>query len=71
MSDTTAGLIVSVIGVLVMVGAAMNWRVVTHSGKLFNMIFGDRIARTIYFLVGLFLFALGIGQILGMGWLGE
>lgn len=71
MSETTAGLIVSVIGVLVMVGAAMNWRVVTHSGKLFNMIFGDRIARTIYFLVGLFLFALGIGQILGMGWLGE
>ncbi len=71
MSDTTAGLIVSVIGVLVMVGSAMNWRVVTHSGKLFNVIFGDRIARIVYFLVGLFLFALGIGQILGMGWLGE
>ena len=71
MSETTAGLIVSVIGVLVMVGSAMNWRVVTHSGKLFNVIFGDRIARIVYFLVGLFLFALGIGQILGMGWLGE
>lgn len=71
MSETTAGLIVSVIGVLVMVGSAMNWRVVTHSGKLFNMVFGDRIARVIYFLVGLFLFTLGIGQILGMGWLGE
>jgi len=71
MSETTAGLIVSAIGVLVMVGAAMNWRVVTHSGKLFNMIFGDRIARGIYFLVGAFLFVLGIGQILGMNWLGE
>ena len=54
-----------------MVGSAMNWRVVTHSGKLFNMIFGDRIARGIYFLVGAFLFALGVGQILGMNWLGE
>lgn len=71
MSETTAGLIVSVIGVLVMLGSAMNWRVVTHSGKLFNIIFGDRIARAIYFLVGAFLFVLGIGQILGMNWLGE
>lgn len=71
MSETTAGLIVSAIGILVMVGSAMNWRVVTHSGKLFNMIFGDRIARGIYFLVGAFLFVLGIGQILGMNWLGE
>ncbi|MBI5932269.1 MAG: hypothetical protein HY867_01070 [Chloroflexi bacterium] len=71
MSETAAGLIVSVIGVLVMVGSAMNWRVVTHSGKLFNMIFGDKIARGIYFLVGAFLFVLGIGQILGMNWLGE
>ena len=71
MSETTAGLIVSVIGVLVMLGSALNWRVVTHSGKLFNIIFGDRIARAIYFLVGAFLFVLGIGQILGMNWLGE
>ena len=71
MSETTAGLIVSVIGVLVMVGAALNWRVVTHPGKLLNMIFGDRIARIIAFLVGLYIFVLGIGQILGLNWLGE
>lgn len=71
MSATTAGLIVSVIGVLVMVGAALNWRVVTHPGKLLNMIFGDRIARIIAFLVGLYIFVLGIGQILGLNWLGE
>ncbi|RJP47649.1 MAG: hypothetical protein C4583_15975 [Anaerolineaceae bacterium] len=71
MSDTTVGLIIALIGILTMVGAALNWRIVTHSGKLLNMIFGDRIARIIAFLVGLFLFALGVGQILGMNWLGE
>ncbi len=54
-----------------MVGTALDWRIVTHSGKLFNILFGDRIARIIYFLVGLFLFGLGIGQILGMNWIGE
>lgn len=71
MSDTTVGLIMSLIGVLVMVGAAMNWRIVTHPGKLLNMIFGDRIARIIAFLVGLYIFVLGIGQIVGMNWLGD
>jgi len=71
MNETTAGLIVALVGVFAMVGSALNWRLVTHSGKLFNRIFGDRIARGIYFLVGAFLFALGIGQILGMSWLGE
>ena len=71
MSETTAGLIVALVGVFAMVGSALNWRFVTHSGKLFNRIFGDRIARGIYFFVGAFLFVLGIGQILGMNWLGE
>lgn len=71
MSDTTTGLILSVIGVLTMVGAALNWRIVTHPGKLLNMIFGDRIARSIAFLVGLYVFVLGIGQIIGLNWLGE
>ena len=71
MSDTTVGLIMAVIGVLVMVGAALNWRIVTHPGKLLNMIFGDRIARIIAFLAGLYIFVLGIGQIIGMNWLGD
>lgn len=71
MSDTTVGLIMSLIGVLVMVGATMNWRIVTHPGKLLNIIFGDRIARIIAFLVGLFIFSLGITEILGMNWIGD
>ena len=61
----------AVIGVLIMVGAALNWRIVTHPGKLLNMIFGDRIARIIAFLAGLYIFVLGIGQIIGMNWLGD
>ena len=71
MSETTAGLILALVGVFAMVGSAMNWRLVTRPGKLFNMIFGDRIARIIAFLVGLYIFVLGIGQILGLNWLGE
>jgi hypothetical protein len=69
MTDTTAGLILALLGVFAMVGSSLNWRIVTHSGKLFNMLFGDRIARIIYFAVGLFIFVLGMGQIFGLHWL--
>lgn len=70
MNDTIAGLILAVCGIFVMVGSALNWRLVTHPGKLFNLLFGDKIARGLYFLAGALLFALGVGQALGMNWLG-
>lgn len=70
MSDTTTGLILALLGVLSMIGAAQNWRIVTHPGKLLNRLFGDRIARVIYAAVGLFIFVLGLGQIFGLNWLG-
>jgi hypothetical protein len=68
-SMTTAGLVLILAGGLAMLGAAMNWRIVTHSGKLFNMIFGDKIARVIYFGVGIFVFVKGIELLVGAHWL--
>jgi len=53
------GLILVLVGVLAMLGTAMNWRIVTRSGKLLNIVLGDKIARVIYFGVGIFLFAKG------------
>ena len=71
MSDTTVGLILVLVGLLAVIGAILNWRIVTRPGKLFNILLGDRVARTIYMAVGLFIFALGIGQIFGFHWLGK
>jgi len=68
MSSTTAGLIMVVLGFLAMLGSAMNWRIITRSGKLLNMVLGDTIARVIYFLVGAFIFVLGLEQMLGANW---
>ncbi|MGD8405703.1 MAG: hypothetical protein PVJ21_18735 [Anaerolineales bacterium] len=59
MNDTLVGLVVVAIGVVAFVGAALNWRIVSHSGKLLNRIFGDSIARAIYAAVGLVLVVLG------------
>ena len=69
MTDTTTGIILILIGVLTMTGAALNWRIVSHPGKLLNILFGDRAARAIAFIVGAFIFVLGIGELIGVNWL--
>jgi len=69
MSSVTVGLILVVLGVFAMLGAALNWRIVTYSGKLFNMILGDTIARVVYFGVGIFVFVKGIEIAIGARWL--
>ncbi|MBL8102952.1 MAG: hypothetical protein JNM02_10510 [Anaerolineales bacterium] len=67
--DTLApGFLLIVFGVLTMLGSALNWRFVTRSGKLFNMVFGDTVARIIYFGVGIFLFVKGIEFLIGANW---
>lgn len=71
MTDTIEGLILMLVGLLAMIGASLNWRIVTHPGKLFNRLFGDTIARAIYMLTGAFVFALGVGMLFGLNWLGE
>ena len=69
MSITTTGFVLAVFGALAMLGSALNWRIVTHSGKLFNRLLGDRIVRILYFGVGLFVFIKGIELAIGANWL--
>ncbi len=51
-----------------MLGSAMNWRIVTRSGKFLNMLLGDTVARVIYFVLGLMIFVMGLNQLLGANW---
>jgi len=69
MTDTTLGIVLILIGFLVVIGSALNWHIVTHSGKLLNLLFGDMIARTIYIVIGIFLIAMGIARMVGITWL--
>ena len=65
-SDTFAGIVVIASGGLALVGAALNWRIVSHSGKLLNRLLGDTVARAVYGAVGVVLITLGIGRLLAM-----
>jgi hypothetical protein len=69
MSLTTTGIILIACGVLAMLGSALNWRIITRSGKLLNMLLGDKTARVIYFGVGMFVFVKGIELLIGAHWL--
>ena len=69
MTDTTLGIVLVLIGLLAVIGSALNWHIVTHSGKLLNLIFGDMIARTIYIVIGIILIAMGVARMLGIYWL--
>lgn len=68
MSTTVTGLLLIAFGLFAMLGSAMNWRIVTRSGKFLNMLLGDTVARVIYFVLGLMIFVMGLNQLLGANW---
>lgn len=68
MNSTVTGYLMIVLGILVMLGSALNWRIITRSGKMLNMLMGDKIARVVYFLLGIFFLLLGINQLTGLDW---
>jgi len=68
MNTTISGFLMMTFGLIAMLGAAMNWRIVSRSGKFLNIIFGDTVARGFYFLVGVLIFVLGLEQFLGANW---
>ena len=65
-SNLFAGIVLIASGFLALVGAALNWRIVSRSGKLLNRLLGDTVARAIYAAVGLVLLVLGVGQLIRM-----
>ena len=67
-NPTITGLIFLAMGILIMIGAALDWGIVSRPGKLLNRIVGDTVARVIYFVAGIFLFAVGVGRLLGTNW---
>jgi len=69
MSSTVSGFVLIAIGVLAMLGAAMNWSIVSRSGKLINRLLGETVARVIYFGVGVLVFVKGIELAIGAHWL--
>jgi hypothetical protein len=54
--------------VIAMLGAVLDWNIVSRPGKFLNLILGDTVARVIYLLAGVFLFVVGTGKFIGADW---
>ena len=68
LNATVTAWIFIALGVISIVGAVLNRRIVSRSGKLFNLIIGDTVARVIYFIGGVFLCMVGISKLIGAKW---
>ena len=56
-------------GIFAILGTSMNRMIVMGSGKLLNMLLGDTMAHVIYFLTGVILFVLGVGEFIAASWM--
>jgi len=68
MHPTVSGILLIVFGLLAMIGAALNWRFISRSRKLVNLVFAETVARMIYFVAGVLLFIVGIERLIGANW---
>ncbi len=69
MNNLAAGVLLIFVGLLSILGAALNWGIIMRPGKLFNRLAGEKVARPIYVAIGVVLVILGIGRLIGTHWL--
>ena len=66
MNETTSGIVLILLGLMSVIGSILNWRFVTRSGKLLNLLLGDTVARIIYVVIGVVVTLLGIAILTGL-----
>lgn len=66
MDQTSSGIIVIFVGLLSILGALLNWRIIVGSGKLIPRLLGPAGAKIFMILLGLALIGLGICIWLGL-----
>ena len=65
MDQTGSALIVMGLGILILVGAILNWRIVMSPGKLIPRLLGPTGARIFLFIIGFALIGFGVSLMLG------
>ena len=65
MNQIIPGVVVVLAGIITILGALLNWRIVMNPGKLIPRLLGPKISQVVFVIVGIVLIGLGIGLILG------
>jgi hypothetical protein len=69
MSNTVSAVVLILLGLLIILGSALNWWIIMRPGRLFNRLVGEKVARPIYIAIGFVLTVIGIGRLAGISWL--
>ncbi len=56
------------LGLIILLGAILNWQFILRPERLVNRLMGPILTRIIYIIVGIVLMGLGVGLMLG--WIG-
>jgi len=68
MNFSIEAILAIVLGLVVLLGAILNWQFILRPDRLLNRLMGPVVTRIVTFIVGLILLGLGIGLMLG--WIG-
>ena len=71
MNNIISGVVLVLVGLLVMIAAALNWNIIMRPGKLFNRLAGEAVARPIYIAIGFVLIVFGILRFAGISLFGR
>jgi len=68
MNFSLESILAIVLGLLILLGAILNWQFILRPDRLLNRFMGPTVTRIVYIIVGIVLLGLGIGLL--MGWIG-
>jgi threonine/homoserine/homoserine lactone efflux protein len=68
MNFSIEAILAVVLGLVILLGAILNWQFILRPDRLVNRLMGPVVTRIVVFIIGLILLGLGIGLILG--WIG-
>jgi len=65
MNFSIEAILAIILGLVVLLGAILNWQFILRPDRLLNRLMGPIVTRIVTFIVGLILVGLGIGLMLG------
>jgi hypothetical protein len=68
MNSKSAGYLLVALGILMLLGAGLNWRIISRLGRVLNLLLSSKDVRAIDSFLGDLFFAMGISQLTGINW---
>ena len=68
MNFSLESILVIALGLIILLGAVLNWQFILRPERLVNRLMGPTVTRIVYIILGIVLIGLGVGLL--TGWIG-